>query len=276
MARARNIKPGLFSNEVIAELPPFDRLLFIGLWCLADREGRLEDRPKRIKMELFPCDTYDVSDGLNALSDHGFISRYQVLGQSIIEIPTFQKHQRPHGTEKDSALPDRDGFLSVHDRKSNGVVTGTKKLINVKTLQNNVKPLLVNGGSPLDNALIPDSLIPEEHNTLREAPEAACDPKSPCEMTLEWKPDDKLLKAYALRMAIPVSAFTDEATASFVCHYSASGRAETQAAWVSLLVKWIKRDTTSASNVRPFPVKKQANGPDFYDQTWRSDTSDDL
>ena len=54
MARARNIKPGLFSNEVIAELPAFDRLLFIGLWCLADREGRLEDRPKRIKMELFP------------------------------------------------------------------------------------------------------------------------------------------------------------------------------------------------------------------------------
>ena len=31
MARARNIKPGLFSNEVIAELPAFDRLLFICL-----------------------------------------------------------------------------------------------------------------------------------------------------------------------------------------------------------------------------------------------------
>jgi len=34
MARARNIKPGLFTNEVLVDLPAFDRLLFIGLWCL--------------------------------------------------------------------------------------------------------------------------------------------------------------------------------------------------------------------------------------------------
>lgn len=276
MARARNIKPGLFSNEVIAELPPFDRLLYIGLWCLADREGRLEDRPKRIKMELFPCDTYDVTSGLDSLSSHGFIQRYQVADLAIIEIPTFRKHQRPHGTERDSVLPDKNGFLSVNERKPSGVVTGAKRLVNVKDTQNNVNPPLSNAEHPLDNALIPDSLIPEEHNTLREEAETSLDPKSPCEMTLAWTPDEKLLKAYAFRMAIPVDRFTDEATAAFVCHYSASGRIETQAAWVSLLVKWVKRDEASASNVRHFPVKRQANGPDFYDQSWRSDTSDDL
>ena len=54
MARARNIKPGFFKNELLAEMPPETRLLFMGLWCLADREGRFEDRPKKIKMELFP------------------------------------------------------------------------------------------------------------------------------------------------------------------------------------------------------------------------------
>lgn len=107
------------------------------------------------------------------------------------------------------------------------------------------------------------------------APEPV-DPKAPVEMTLDWEPDTKLLKNYALRMTLPVAIFTPEATASFVCHYTASGRMETQEAWVSLLVKWIKRDTASASNIRPFPLKKQANGPDFYDQSWRSDTSDDL
>ena len=48
MARARNIKPGFFANENLAECDPLARLLFAGLWCLADREGRLEDRPKRI------------------------------------------------------------------------------------------------------------------------------------------------------------------------------------------------------------------------------------
>ena len=51
MARARNIKPGFFLNEELGVLPPLVRILFAGLWCIADRDGRLEDRPKRIKME---------------------------------------------------------------------------------------------------------------------------------------------------------------------------------------------------------------------------------
>lgn len=171
MARARNIKPGFFSNELLADLQPFDRLLFIGLWCLADREGRLEDRAKRIKMELFPCDTYDVEQGLVGLASAGFISRYCIEGQSVIEIDNFQKHQRPHGTEKDSVIPDKDGYLTVNERKSNGVVTGVARKINVKEEQNNVKEQLSNVNPPLDNALIPDSpnpdsLIPDSKDLL--------------------------------------------------------------------------------------------------------------
>ena len=41
MARARNIKPGFFRNADLAELTFEARLLFIGLWTLADSEGRL-------------------------------------------------------------------------------------------------------------------------------------------------------------------------------------------------------------------------------------------
>ena len=44
MARARLLKPGFFTNEDLCELPAFGRLLFAGLWTIADREGRLEDR----------------------------------------------------------------------------------------------------------------------------------------------------------------------------------------------------------------------------------------
>ena len=43
--RTRLLKPGFFMNEELARLPVRARLLFAGLWCLADREGRLEDRP---------------------------------------------------------------------------------------------------------------------------------------------------------------------------------------------------------------------------------------
>lgn len=162
MARARNIKPGFFENELLAELGAFDRLLFLGLWTLADREGRLEDRPKRIKIKLFPGDDYDVERGLEALAGKGFISRYQVEGYAVVEVCNFLKHQKPHGTEKDSTLPDANGFLTVNERGKGGCVTGNKRLIHVNgatpTEPNNVNPTLDNGSltvdSTSDNALI--------------------------------------------------------------------------------------------------------------------------
>jgi hypothetical protein len=154
MARARNIKPAFFSNELLAELQAFDRLLFVGLWCLADREGRIEDRPKRIKMELFPCDSYDVDAGLTDLCAAGFVIRYQVGDTNVVEIVNFHKHQSPHGSEKDSILPDKDGYLTVNERAKNVVLTGKSKKVHVGESLVNVKP-------PLVNALIPDVLIPD-------------------------------------------------------------------------------------------------------------------
>mgnify|MGYP000908911690 CR=1 FL=1 len=54
MARIRSIKIGFFQNDTLSLMPASTRLLFCGLWVLADREGRLEDRPGRIWAELFP------------------------------------------------------------------------------------------------------------------------------------------------------------------------------------------------------------------------------
>lgn len=296
MARARNIKPGLFSNELLVELPAFDRLAFIGLWCLADREGRLEDRVKRIKIELFPCDDYDVEEGLARLAAAGFISRYQVSGFSVIEIVNFQKHQSPHGSEKDSTLPDINGYLTVYERKKNVVVAGSQRKVLVGEQTFNVKEPLEHVNPPFDNALIPDCgiLIPDsvftdspnqdEHHSLNageeipdssseaggafegfddledrppEESEKSVDPKAPVEMTLEWMPDANLLKTYAIHYGISPDLFTKEAVAPFTAHHETDGGLNTQAKWVSLLVKWVKNDQTRASNIRQFP-KPQA------------------
>lgn len=105
MARARNIKPGFFVNEKLVELPYEARLMFIGLWTLADREGRLEDRPTRIKMTLFPADAVDADDLLQQLHDAGFILRYEVDGRKYIEVTAFTKHQNPHYKEAASVIP---------------------------------------------------------------------------------------------------------------------------------------------------------------------------
>ncbi len=116
MARSRNIKPSFFMNEDIIELPYEARLLFIGLWILADREGRLENRPKKIKMSLFPADEINVAEQLENISKFGFIELYNADGTDVIQIVNFVKHQNPHGLEKDSDLPNKDGVYTVHNR----------------------------------------------------------------------------------------------------------------------------------------------------------------
>ena len=106
MARARNIKPGFFVNEQLGECRPLARLLFIGLWTIADRDGKLEDRPKRIKIELLPWDSCDADELLQELYEQGLIIRYEVDREKYILIPNFIKHQNPHQKEVSRGLPD--------------------------------------------------------------------------------------------------------------------------------------------------------------------------
>jgi hypothetical protein len=107
MARCRNLKPAFFKNEQLGALPEWVRILFAGLWCWSDREGRLEDRPMRLKAEILPYDSHDINDGLDQLSrgDDPFIVRYQVGGDRYIQVVKFPDHQSPHYTEKPSVIP---------------------------------------------------------------------------------------------------------------------------------------------------------------------------
>jgi len=108
--RARNLKPGFFKNEDLAEIDPLGRLLFQGLWCMADREGRLEDRPKRIKAEILPYDSIDIEDLLSTLTSKNFIIRYDVGGGRFIQVINFAKHQDPHYKESPSEIPPPPGY----------------------------------------------------------------------------------------------------------------------------------------------------------------------
>lgn len=103
--RKRDLKPGFFKNPELVELPFEYRILFAGLWCIADREGRLEDRAKRIRMEVFPADDVDCEAGLHALAAKHQIVRYEAEGGAYIWIPGFADHQHPHPREVASTIP---------------------------------------------------------------------------------------------------------------------------------------------------------------------------
>lgn len=107
--RARNLKPAIFKNEFLATLDPNAFILFTGLWCLSDREGRLEDRPDRIEAEIFPFkfQKVKVDHLLDLLSNQPepFIRRYIKNGKRYIQIINFSRHQFPHHREQASSIP---------------------------------------------------------------------------------------------------------------------------------------------------------------------------
>lgn len=105
MARARNLKPALFKDDRLAETGPEGMLLFAGLWGLADRAGRLEDRPRWIKAEVIPYFDADADALLDALAERGFILRYESDGRRYIWVRNFERHQNPHKNEPASTLP---------------------------------------------------------------------------------------------------------------------------------------------------------------------------
>lgn len=116
MARIRYLKPDFFRDEDLAELPHWIRLLYAGLWSIADKEGRLEDRPKRIKIDIFPYDKVDIAEGLDKLvatksSGRPYIQRYEVEGECYIQIIKWHDHQKPHHTERDSIIPPAPPYI---------------------------------------------------------------------------------------------------------------------------------------------------------------------
>ena len=110
-SRIRYLKPDFFKDEDLAALSFETRLCFAGLWCVSDKAGRLEDRPQRLKVEIFPYDNIDIERCLKDLSKtksgsgQPFINRYNVDGQRYIQIISWDKHQKPHHTEKESKIP---------------------------------------------------------------------------------------------------------------------------------------------------------------------------
>lgn len=112
MARTRQIKPGFFLNTELSNIDATGRLLFIGLWTLADRDGRFEINPKKLKAQIFPYDEHLTSTVLirylHQLSTLGFLIVYKMDNKIYGEVQNFAKHQHCHKDEKPLDFPSPD------------------------------------------------------------------------------------------------------------------------------------------------------------------------
>lgn len=193
MARARNIKPGFYANEDLAECSIWARFIFPGLWMLADREGRLEYRPKKIKGELLRFDSVDAEPLLLELQALGFILIYDALGKKYIQIIKFRDHQNPHYKEAPSTIPAPDGWVNSLglDAQSSDDDTETDiSMIDGETSgsDSDDKPMI--GGQ---TGLIPDSgfLIPDSGSQREEAPAKPSPADRGTRLPKDWTPDDE-------------------------------------------------------------------------------------
>jgi len=127
MPRIRSIKPEFWTDDKVGLLSFVGRLLFIGLWNLADDTGVLEDSPLQLKAQLFPYDGVsrdDVEAQLGTLARLGMVVRYSSQNKKLLWIRHFSNHQSPqHGyyRYKDSPPPgfhfERNRFVpSVTDK----------------------------------------------------------------------------------------------------------------------------------------------------------------
>ena len=239
MARARNIKPALFRNEVLGVADPLYTLLFQSLWLLADREGRLEDRPVRIKADTFPYrEGLNVDAMLTWLHDHGFIVRYEYRGNRdeyrgnrYIQVCNFTKHQNPHKNEAGSVIPSFSDGCTTSEKigtTSEKIGTTSEKI----------------GSTPADSLnLIPDSGFLKPDSLLsspdfksdddeyfaslteqEQKRQADADARIKFQMTPEWNHDKKVLddhlkflshKAIVNGRVVTSADLTDEILADF-------------------------------------------------------------
>lgn len=114
MARIRTIKPEFFTSEDIVGLSTHARLLYIALWCEADKEGRLTWKPTTFKLRYLPADQVDIQELCSELVRQGVVKLY---GGGLAWIPGFSKHQHVNPRESASDLPAPDGVQDAGPRK---------------------------------------------------------------------------------------------------------------------------------------------------------------
>jgi len=98
MPRIRTIKPQFFLDEDLGTICRDARLMFVGLWNLADDSGVFEWRPLKIKAQLFPYDeditAEKIESWLRQLVKIGDISEPFANGKKRFGfIFTLTKHQ---------------------------------------------------------------------------------------------------------------------------------------------------------------------------------------
>lgn len=101
MARQRFIWPSIWSDKCFGELNHEEQILFIGLYSLADDEGRIIADPKYLKAQIFPYKHYSakrverVRNRVVERMRNVRLYRYGAAGDEAIVLLKWADYQKP-------------------------------------------------------------------------------------------------------------------------------------------------------------------------------------
>ena len=140
MARKRMIDPNIWQSEDFSKLSTLGKLVFIGLFSLADDEGRGRSNPVYLKSILFPYEegirSADIDKTLSEISSNMSVIFYSCDGSSYYSLynwNAWQKIDRP----TESKIPEYDEktmqrLFDEHSTSPRRVIAPNKKEDNRK------------------------------------------------------------------------------------------------------------------------------------------------
>lgn len=137
MPRQRFIWPSIWTSENFLELTFRQRLLFIGMFSLADDTGRIKASPRTLKASIFPGDDIsqsDIEEDLETLCLTKSISIYETEQGKIALFPSWKEFQKPKYAQP-SKLPSTGSIVDY----SNKVFKDPDKVL-IPDNNNNVSP----------------------------------------------------------------------------------------------------------------------------------------
>jgi hypothetical protein len=124
MARRRSIQHTAPKDEDVAGMSLPARYVWAYLPCYADREGRLDDKPFYLKVEILPLDNMEMDSILDELALRKHIIRYTAKdGRKYIQIRSFLKYQTPHKDEAKSKIDPPVGYV---DQKQSSMMEASE------------------------------------------------------------------------------------------------------------------------------------------------------
>jgi|SRR5882762_1640925 len=168
MQRIRTFKPDLLKHELLfdmeTELKAPVRMIFAGLWTVCDREGRFKWKPRSIRAEVFPFDTFDISRVLDALASRGFLVKYECNGELFGWVKSWTSHQFINNKEPQSSLPN-----PIDNEQLDVSVTRESRVDNAKSTRGVKEGKVMEGnGRHVDDVELPSFLSQDLWDTWNE------------------------------------------------------------------------------------------------------------